>query len=126
MNLGAVGSTSSLVSLLKAELAADSRRLTTGNAGAAAAARAESVPPRPSLRAQLAEAVRNVDCADPEAVRSARRRIIRSVLVSQFGADLREHGQWEAMLDAIDTTLEHDAQHASQFHDLIAQLQRAG
>lgn len=126
MSLGRVGSASSLVSLLKAELAADSRRRTAGKADATPAPTSGSAATRPALRPQLVDAVKHVDCADPDAVKSARRRIIRSVLVWQFGAELREHSQWEAMLDSIDATLEQDAQHASQFHALIAELQEAG
>lgn len=126
MSLGPVGSASSLVSLLKAELAVDSRRRTAGKEDVTAAPRTGSTATRPALRPQLVDAVKHVDCADPDAVKSARRRIIRSVLVWQFGAELREHSQWEAMLDSIDATLEQDAQHLSQFQSLIAELQQAG
>ena len=126
MSLGPVGSSSSLVSLLKAELASDTRRRTTGKAGAASSSRSEAAAGRPSLRPQLIEAVKNIDRGNPDAVKQARRRIIRAVLVWQFGPDLREHSQWAAMLGAIATTLEQDAEHLAQFDALLAELQQAG
>jgi hypothetical protein len=126
MSLGPVGSSSSLVALLKAELASDTRRRTTGKAGAASSSRSEAGAARPSLRPQLIEAVKNIDRTNPDAVKQARRRIIRAVLVWQFGPDLREHSQWAAMLDAIATTLEQDAGHLAQFDALLAELQQSG
>ncbi|WP_133249366.1 hypothetical protein [Stenotrophomonas sp. SPM] len=68
--------------------------------------------------------MRAVDIDDPKAVRSARRRVIRMVLIAHFGADLREHSHWEAMLDSIEATLEQDDRHLAQFKALLAQLQR--
>lgn len=126
MSLGPVGSSSSLVSLLRAELASDTRRRTTGKAATAPSSGTEGEPARPSLRPQLIEAVKNIDRTDPDAVRQARRRIIRAVLVWQFGPDLREHSQWATMLDGIATTLEQDAQHLAQFDALLAELQHTG
>jgi hypothetical protein len=112
-----------LVSLLKAELASDTRRRSTGKASNAAVS-TEAGAGRPSLRPQLVDAAKNVDRTDPGAMKQARRRIIRAVLVWQFGPDLREHSQWAAMLDAIATTLEQDAQHLAQFDALVAELQQ--
>jgi hypothetical protein len=126
MSLGPIGSSSSLVSLLKAELAGDTRRRTTSRAGTSSTSRSEGGPARPSLRPQLIDAVKNIDRTNPDAVKQARRRIIRAVLVWQFGPDLREHSQWAAMLDGIATTLEQDAKHLAQFDALLAELQQTG
>ncbi len=125
MNVGPVGSAAALISLLKAELAGSDRRRTTSKANAASTDAASGAGQgRPSLRTQLVQVARQVDLTNPAAVKSARRRLIRTVLVAQFGPDLREHSQWEAMLDSIEATLEQDPRHVSQFHALLQQLQR--
>lgn len=126
MSVGPVVSAGALVSLLKAELAEGGRRRTSRKTGPETSTRSgEAAQAASSLRTQLVRVARQVDLADPVAVKSARRRLIRTVLVSQFGPDLREHSQWEAMLDTIEATLEQDPQHVSQFHALIQQLQQA-
>lgn len=126
MSVGPAGSAAALVSLLKAELAEGSRRRTSSKTGPETnTGTGETAQTAPSLRTQLVQVARQVDLTDPVAVKSARRRLIRTVLVSQFGADLREHSQWEAMLDSIQATLEQDPQHVSQFHALLQQLQQA-
>lgn len=126
MSVGPAGSAAALVSLLKAELAEGSRRRTSSKTGPETnTGTGETAQTAASLRMQLVQVARRVDLADPVAVKSARRRLIRTVLVSQFGPDLREHSQWEAMLDSIQATLEQDPQHVSQFHALLRQLQQA-
>lgn len=125
MSIGPVGSATALVSLLKAELTEGSRRRTSSNAGAeTSGCSGEASQVTSSLRTQLVQVAGQVDLTDPVALKSARRRLIRTVLVSQFGADLREHSQWEAMLDSVEATLEQDSQHVSQFRALIQQLQQ--
>lgn len=126
MSVGPAGSAAALVSLLKAELAEGSRRRTSSKTSPETnTGTGETAQTAASLRMQLVQVARRVDLTDPVAVKSARRRLIRTVLVFQFGPDLREHSQWEAMLDSIQATLEQDPQHVSQFHALLQQLQQA-
>jgi hypothetical protein len=86
-------------------------------------------PPRPRgdvqvLRKQLAELVQPVAIDDPAAVRAIRPRIVRVILLWEFGAELREHPEWQPMLESITQTLESHGPHEEQFLKLLAELKR--
>ncbi|MGX9720042.1 hypothetical protein [Stenotrophomonas acidaminiphila] len=57
------------------------------------------------LRRQLAGLAREVDVEDPTAVRQARMRFIRAVLVWEFGPELREHPEWRPLMEGVEEAL---------------------
>ena len=88
-------------------------------------------PPTPSsrpdvavLRTQLVELVREVDIDDPETVRRLRPRFVRAVLLWEFGAELREHSDWQPMLETLVATLEADEVQQRNFHKLLIDLKK--
>ncbi|WP_421567163.1 hypothetical protein [Stenotrophomonas sp. PD6] len=108
---------SPLIAAARAELAQRGVR-TQVNAGSRPATQA---PARPTgnLRTVVAAILRGVDVDDPVAMRSARRRVIRAVLLAELGAELREYSQWQPMLDSLVESLEANEVHRDSFSSLI-------
>ncbi len=52
-------------------------------------------------------------------MRSARRRVIRTVLLAELGQELREYSQWQPMLDSLVESLEANEIHRDSFSALI-------
>lgn len=128
MAIDRLGSTGHLLAALRAEVARKSeRRNDRSDAGQAVDAPAgDPSPPRDlnALRRELAEIARGVPASDPDALDAVRPRMIRAVLLWEFGAGLREHNDWQAMLDAIVDTLQNDPRQREQFGRLVRDLQR--
>ena len=108
---------SPLIAAARAELAQRGVR-TQVNAGSKPATQA---PPRPTgnLRTEVAAMLRGVDVDDAVAMRSARRRVIRAVLLAELCAELREYSQWQPMLDSLVESLEANEIHRDSFSSLI-------
>jgi hypothetical protein len=125
MPIDKLGQTSGLIAALRAEMGQrsekagkrETRRAETPNAGAA--------PRDPKvLRKQLAELVEPVALDDAEAVKAVRPQVFRAILLWEFGAGLREHPDWQPMLESITRNLEGSAAHQAQFAQLLAELKR--
>lgn len=77
------------------------------------------------LRAQLVDLVRDVAIDDPEVVRRLRQKLVRAVLLWELGPEVREHPDWQPMLETIVATLEADESQQKHFLALISELKRA-
>ena len=73
-----------------------------------------------ALRRQLADIAHDTDVRDPLAVRQARTRFIRTVLVWEFGPALREHPEWRTLMESVEASL--DAQGAMAEQGFVALL----
>lgn len=102
---------------MRAELSRRGERTRTG--GAAASPVCSTPAAARSLRAEVAALVRGVNTADPVAMRAARRRVIRAVLLAELGAELREYSQWQPMLDTLVESLEANDAHRDAFQAFI-------
>lgn len=77
------------------------------------------------LRKQMAEIVQSIDVRDAEAVRKVRSRMVRAALLWEFGPELREHSEWQPMLESITSALEgQGADGEAEFVQLIEALKR--
>jgi hypothetical protein len=74
------------------------------------------------LRLELAALVKEVSLDDAEAIRNVRPRLVKAILLWEFGAGLREHPEWKPMMDNIVQTLEADPRQNEQFVALIREL----
>lgn len=85
----------------------------------------ESVLQRDSgaLRKQLADIVRGLSMDDAEALVHVRKRVVKAVLLWEFGHELREHPEWQPMVDKVAGTLDMDEGFRNAFNRLIADLQ---
>jgi len=132
MSIDRAGPAGALLAALAGELRRSGRAVRENGTSAARQPAARPSDPSPgavpeaSLREMALQAVKDVDTRDPDAVRAARRRLIRSVLLSRLGAQIREHPQWQAMVESIEATLERDARHGEQFLELIDRLRKEG
>jgi len=81
-------------------------------------------PPDPeSLRKQLMEIVRGVSLDDDDTLAHIRMRVVKAVLLWEFGPELREHGEWQPMVEKIAGSLVMDEGFRKAFNRLIAELQ---
>lgn len=122
MAIDRLGPASPLLSALRAEV---SRSARPGKPSVAAEAPSKAASkPRDSaiLRKELKEIVRGVTTGDAEAMARARVKVVRAVLLWEFGAQLREHGEWQPMLDTLVTTLEANEIHRRTFAQLVRDL----
>jgi hypothetical protein len=125
MPIDKLGQSSGLIAALRAEMGQrtekagkkDARR--TETPGAVPAPRDPKV-----LRKQLAELIEPVALDDPEAVKAVRPQVFRAILLWEFGPGLREHPDWQPMLESITRNLESNASHQAQFAKLLADLKR--
>lgn len=69
--------------------------------------------------------VRDVAVEDLEMVKRLRSRMVRALLLWEFGQELREHPDWQPMLETIVATLEADESQQKHFLALISELKRA-
>ena len=122
MSVDRVASTAGLLAALRGEMTRQSER-----AGAARHKKAgetwesdrkSSSHDKNKLRAEIREIVRNAMLSDEEAMKGVRRRIVRAMLLWEFGADLREHPEWQPMLESITQTLEASPRHRAAFEAL--------
>lgn len=90
----------------------------------APAARPTGRPDVAALRSQLAELVKDAAIDDPETVRRLRPRLVRAVLLWEFGPALREHADWQPMLETLVATLEADEVQRKNFHNLLIELKK--
>ncbi len=128
MPIDPLGPASSLIAALRAEITRKGER-GGRRAQARAAPTQDSASTRgardpAALRRELAELVRDVPAADAQALDAVRPRVVRAVLLWEFGAAMREYGEWQPMLEQIDRTLAADPRHREEFARLVRDLQR--
>lgn len=123
MAIDRLSSTAALIAALRS----DTTRKNAASASSGATAKTPDRPgtARPSLaqlRLELAALVKEVALDDAEAVRQVRPRLVKAILLWEFGASLREHPEWKPMMDNIVQTLEADSRQNDQFLALIREL----
>jgi hypothetical protein len=74
------------------------------------------------LRRQLVEQVKDVALDDPESVRHARTRVVRSILLWEFGQEFRDHPEWRPLTDRLERLFDQDDAHRAGFLALLAEL----
>lgn len=76
------------------------------------------------LRQQLADLLKPVSLGDEEAMRRVRPQMIRSILLWEFGPALRDHPDWQPMLETITQAIEKNPTHEANFLKLLSDLKR--
>jgi len=125
MPIDKLGSTAAIIAAMRAEMSNRSERAVgkvtqRDETSEAAPARADVKV----LRKQLAQLVQPIAIDDPAAVLAVRPQVVRAILLWEFGPGLREHPEWQPMLEAITRTLENHGPHEAQFLQLLAELKR--
>lgn len=126
MSIDKLGSTAGIIAALRAEM--NNRTEQVGRKSTRRGEAAATVRRKPEdigdLRTQLADLVKPVALDDPAAVKAVRPKVVRAILLWEFGPALREHPEWQPMLDSITDALEKHAPHEAQFLQLLAELKR--
>jgi hypothetical protein len=128
MAIDRLSSTSALIATLRAGVTR-----TTGQGGqvdetGTSPARTQASRSRPDvavLRRQLVDLVRGESIEDPATQSRLRPRVVRAILLWEFGPALREHPEWQPMLEGIVSALEADEGQRTQFAALLADLKQA-
>lgn len=109
MPIDRLNSTAALLAALREDVIARSgtplRALRADNA-TAKTAHGSNTPSAAQLRRQLFEIAQGVDLGDAQAVRYARTRFVRAILLWEFGPELRKHPDWNALSQSIDRALD--------------------
>jgi len=108
MSLDRLSSTASLIAALRGDVLRKMEQ--RPKAERSPASQSGRQPPQiAQLRVQLVEIARAVDPSDPEQLRQARGRMLRSVLLWEFGDAFRDHPEWRPLMDYLDSALDDDA-----------------
>ena len=127
MSIDRLSSTAALIAALRADASRKTERTRGQSAGATTRNEAGKRTPAhdaAALRRELTDLVKGVSCEDETAMREVRPRIVKAVLLWEFGAELREYGEWQPMLDTLVQTLESDSRHRTAFAEMVRDLQR--
>lgn len=76
-----------------------------------------------ALRKQLVEIVQGVSMDDAKALEHVRMRVVKAVLLWEFGRELREHEEWQPMIEKVAGSLVLDEGFHNTFNRLIVELQ---
>jgi len=121
-----LSSTSALISALRGDMlrktgqrpaAAPASRSTESTSSASSPA-----PSAAKLRARLVDIAREVDLDDPASLQSSRIRLVRSILLWEYGEDFREHPDWKPLLDHITSAFDADDAQKQKYMDLLKAL----
>lgn len=120
MSVDRLSSTASLIAALRGDVLRKMEQ--RPKAEHSPAAHGGRQPPQISqLRVQLVEIARAIDATDSEQVRQARVRMLRSVLLWEFGDAFRDHPEWRPLMDYLNSALDDDAANA-RFLQLLQAL----
>lgn len=124
MAIDRLTSASSLLAALRAEISKRTERSPRSDRLHDDAVLNGTRPPDPAaLRRDLSSIVADVPLEDEASLRDAHRRVVRAVLLWEFGAELREHADWQPILDELSATLAGDESHWAAFRELVKGLQ---
>lgn len=125
MSIDRLSTTASLIAALRSELSRKNERVGGKQADASQAA---STPARAgkrdiaALRRDIADILKDVPADDAAALDAVRPRVIRTILLWEFGSELREYGEWQPMLDSLVQTLQSDDAHRQAMSRLLSEL----
>lgn len=130
MAIDRLSPTAALIAAIRGEAV---KRGALGKSGAASEARTAAAEQhargaRPSvaqLRGQLSDLVALIAADDPVAVKRVRPALIRTVLLWQFGPQLRERPQWQQLMERIEQELDRRDPAMHSLSALVRDLQKA-
>lgn len=82
----------------------------------------ESAKSPAKLRAQLIDIARDVDLDDPASIQNSRVRLVRSILLWEYGEAFREHPDWKPLLDQVSAAFDADDAQKQKYMNLLKAL----
>lgn len=123
MAIDRIGPSASLLAALRAEVSR-ARETRGGKVESKTPAVASRRRDGASLRRELKDILKGVRIDDEDAMGQARIRVVRAVLLWEFGPQLREYGEWQPMIDTLVGTLERSETHKADFERMVRELGR--
>ena len=124
MAIDRLSSTSALIAALRGNMLrkTEKRPATATTASAATQSRPSAAQSPAKLKAQLVAIARDVDLTDPTSVRNSRVRLVRAVLLWEYGEAFRDHPDWKPLMDHITEAFEADDAQKRRYMDLLSSL----
>jgi hypothetical protein len=123
MSVDRLSSTASLIAALRGDVLRKMEQRPKAEPSPASQS-ARQPPQIAQLRVQLVDIARSVDASQPDQVRQARSRMMRSVLLWEFGDDFRNHPEWRPLMDHLEQALD-DPDAQARFLQLLQSLKAA-
>lgn len=125
MAVDRLSSTSALIASLRSELSRRPSRAGRTEESTTAPAGASKRRDVGQLRRQLVDLVREFPDADQASIDSLRPRFVRTILLWEYGPALREHPDWQVILDNIVQAIGADPSQKQSFVSLVEELRRS-
>lgn len=126
MAIDRLSSTSALIAALRGDMLRKAEKRPATSATVKASESAQNTPAAAHstarLKAQLVAIARDVDLTDPASVRNSRVRLVRAVLLWEYGEAFRDHPDWKPLMDHITEAFEADDAQKRRYMDLLASL----
>lgn len=120
MSVDRLSSTASLIAALRSDVLGKMEQRPKAERSTASQSGRQS-PQIAQLRVQLGDIARTVDPGQPDQVRQARTRMMRSVLLWEFGDEFRDHPEWRPLMDRLEQALD-DPDAQARFLQLLQSL----
>lgn len=124
MAVDRLSSTSALIASLRSELSRRPSRAGRMEESTTAPAGGSKRRDVGQLRRQLVDLVKEFPDVDQAAIDSLRPRFVRTILLWEYGPSLREHPDWQVILDNIVEALGADPSQQQSFVSLVEELRR--
>jgi hypothetical protein len=74
------------------------------------------------LKTELLQLVVGVDVTNQDDIDVVKPKIIRAILLWEFGQSLRNHPEWSVLMERIQTVIESMPDHKNQFKKIISEI----
>lgn len=122
MAVDRLSSTSALIASLRSELARRPSRAGSADESTTPPATGSRRRDVEQLRRQLVDLVKDLPDSDQSAIDALRPRFVRAILLWEYGPALREHQDWQVILDNIVQAIGADPTQQQAFRSLVEEL----
>lgn len=74
------------------------------------------------LKTELLQLVATVDVANQDDIDAVKPKVLRAILLWEFGQSLRNHPEWSVMMERIQAVIESMPDHNNQFKKIIRDI----
>lgn len=125
MSIDKLGSIANAISLMRGEMkrrVSNPSSSSTQSLDEAAASPEASAHDIEGLKAELHRLVAAVDVANQNDLDTVKPKILRAILLWEFGQSLRNHPEWSVMMERIQAAIESMPDHRNQFKKIIQEI----
>jgi hypothetical protein len=125
MGIDRLGSIANAISLMRGEM---KRRVSNPAAASTQSLDETAAPPETvahdieGLKTELLQLVATVDVANQDDIDAVKPKVLRAILLWEFGQSLRNHPEWSVMMERIQAVIESMPDHNNQFKKIIRDI----